>query len=316
MKSRGIASFSFLQLLLLSNACGAESANKNPRKLARLVLDRFAAGSKKPGFLRKLAQDTAMKQEFGPDSDWSCSAVSNGGIDFDSCTSSEASEGTEGGCSWCPLGSSMGICLRAGQASVINGLENEHLLHLKCYSDADEVIDEEATAFWDEAMACLPHHKEICGGDHGDGNHVCTYCTTTEPTMGLCLSTSLWENLVIAQAFEDFEQDVSTADQIRLDQVIHCSTDQEYHSGSGSTKWDDNIWDNPCEGPPITDDASEEECFVKEGCAVAPSIFPGFLGSEPGVHCVSIAKERATMWAATVLRETGWVKEMDAFDVF
>lgn len=255
-----------------------------------------------------------MKKEFGPGSDWSCTAESNLANDFDSCTLSEASKTVEGGCSWCPLGSSTGVCLRAGQASVINSFENNHLLHLKCYSDSEDVIDEEATEFWDEAMECLPHHRETCGGDHGDGDHFCTYCSTQEPYMGLCLSVKLWDNLVVAQALEEFDEDVSTGDQIRLDQVIHCSEDTE---ATIETKeefvFDDNLWDNPCEGQPITSNESEEECFTKEGCGMAPNILPGFLGSKSGNRCVSVAQERATLWAVDLLGDMGWNKEMNAY---
>ncbi len=315
MKSFRIASFSFLQLLLLSNRCsaGSNELNENVSPLARLLLDRFALASKKPGFLRKLDEDTVMKREFGPGADWSCSAASNRGTDFDSCTLSEASKAIDDGCSYCPLGSSIGICLRGGQASVINGLENDRLLHLKCYSDSDEVIDQEATAFWDEVMACLPHHKGDCGGEH-DG-HVCTYCTTKEPNMGLCLSHTLWENLVIAQAVEDFEGGVTMYEQISLDQVIHCSREvEDSDTGTSENKYDDNLWDNPCDlGRPITDDGME--CINKEGCAVAPNIFPGFLGSEPGNLCVSQAKKNAIFWFARILKDMGWSEEMDAYNI-
>lgn len=316
MKSFGIASFSFLQLLLLSKGCTAENNETNEKfdPLARLLLDQFTSASKKPGFLRKLAEDTAFRREFGPGADWSCSAESNRGTDFDSCTLSAASKASKGGCSWCPLGSETGICLRAGQASVVNGLETESLLHLRCYSDSDEVIGEEATAFWDEVEACLPHHKEDCGDDHN--GHACTYCTTKEPNMGICLSNTLWENLVIAQAVEDFEGGLTMDAQINLDQVIHCSKEVgKSETGSGDNKYDDNLWDNPCDIPPITDEASEAECTKKEGCAVAPNIFPGFLGSKPGRLCVSTAKKQAIVWAAGVLKDMGWTKEMDAYDV-
>ena len=318
MKSFRIASFSVLQLLILSDSCSADinDINEKFNPLVRSLLHRFALASKKPGFLRKLDEDTAMKREFGPGADWSCSAASNRGTDFDSCTLSEASKSIEGGCSWCPLGSSTGICLRGGQASVVNGLENDRLLHLKCYSDHDEIIDQEASDFWDEAMACFPHHKDSCGGDH-DG-HVCTYCTTKEPNMGLCLSHTLWENLVIAQAVEDFEGGVTMYEQIPLDQVIHCSKEVEsIETGTEENKYDDNLWDNPCDlGRPITDEDSEMECEKNEGCAIISNIFPGFLGSEPGDICVTAAKKKAIVWFAEVLKQMGWSAEMDAYDIF
>jgi len=305
------ASFLLLQLLLLSNTCSAERATENENPLARMILDRFAPSSKNVGFLRKLADEasTPMKEAFGPGSDWSCSAESNLATDFDSCTLSEASKTLAGGCSWCPLGSITGICLGASQASVINGLENDHLLHLKCYSDSEEVIDEAATAFWDEAMECIPHHKDTCGGDHGDGDHDCTYCTVGEPAMGLCLSKSLWDNMVVAQQLEYFEADVSTSNFISLEQVIKCVEEP-----IEDEEEDEGIWNNPCDGTLIDSDVAEAECFTNEGCAVAPNIFPGLLGSKSGKRCVSVVQERATAWAMEILEDMGWKKEMGAYE--
>mmetsp|Transcript_8845 Transcript_8845/g.21832 ORF Transcript_8845/g.21832 Transcript_8845/m.21832 type:complete len:310 (+) Transcript_8845:193-1122(+) len=303
MNNLRIASFLLVQLLVLANNCMAKKTSDNDNLLARMLLNHFSSlsSSNHAGFLRKLAE-SPMKAEFGPGASWDCSAESNRATDFDSCTLSEASK-TVQQCYWCPLGSSQGICLRAGQASVINDLENDHLLHLKCYSDSDEVIDQEATAFWDEAMACLPHGRDTCGGGH-DG-HECTYCTVGDPAMGLCLSKSLWANMVVAQTLEYFEADVSETDQIRLDQVIHCAED------TSSEEEEVGIWNNPCEMPaPIEDDKAEADCFTKEGCTIAPNIFPGFLGSASGIHCVSTAQEQATSWAMGVLTDMGWIKEM------
>lgn len=325
MKNLQLAAFLLLQVLLLSDSCTANKDTQDAKSLARMLLSRFAESPSSKsknglGFLRKLvdrktadederAQEAeARKREFGPGADWSCTKEANLATDYDSCTMSEASKTTEGGCSWCPLGSKEGVCLRAGQASIINGLGNQHLLHLHCYNDAESVINEEATQFWDEALACLPHHRDSCGGDHGEGDHVCTYCSIKEPAMGMCLSVSLWDNLVVAQALEDFDQDVSTGDQIRLDQVVHCNED-----GIDSTLDDDSIIDNFCGGAIVNDVKSEEECFTKEGCAIAPNIFPGFLGMESGMHCVGVVKERATQWAVGVLKDMGWVEEMNEY---
>lgn len=311
MNNLRTASFLFLQLLLLSNTCRAEKVTENENPLARMILNHSTPSSKNIGFLRKLSDETSttpMNQAFGPDSDWSCSAESNLATDFDSCTLSEASKSSKDGCSWCPLGTTNGICLGATQASVINGLDNDHLLHLKCYSDSEEVIDEAATAFWDEAMECFPHHKDVCGGDHGDGDHYCTYCTVRDPAMGLCLSKSLWDNLVVAQQLEYFEADIPSNDFIGLEQVIKCTEET-----IEDEEVDEGIWNNPCDGTLINSDVAEAECFTKEGCAIAPNIFPGFLGSKSGKHCVGVIQERAMAWAAELLRDMGWTKEMNAY---
>lgn len=247
-----------------------------------------------------------MALEFGPSADWSCTVDSNRGFDYDSCTLSEASKSVEGGCSWCPLGGSTGVCLRAGQAAVVNDLENEHLLHLRCYNDNDDVIDETATAFWDEAMSCFPHSKADCGGDHGKGDHNCIYCDVAEPAMGLCLSVDLWDNMVISQALEDFDEDVSTGDQIRLDQVIHCSYDHTEDLNDGLD--DDGLWSERCGWNQVTTAAETEECLSQVGCAVlADYPFPGLFGRPSGMYCVTLQQEQAMAWAVQVLQNTGWV---------
>jgi hypothetical protein len=319
MKNQGIASFLFLQLLLLSTTSSATNdiSNKS-HQLARLLLQRIAKSSSSSnhlGFLRRLAGgrrtegEAAAKREFGPGADWSCSAEANAAIDYDSCTLSNASNTAEGGCSWCPLGSTEGVCLRAGQAAVINGLENEHLLHLKCYKDADTIIDEEATAFWDEAMSCLPHSREDCGGKHGD--HSCTYCSVKDPAMGLCLSVDLWDNLVVAQAMEEFDEDVSTRDYIALNQVISCSAEPE--GASDAFISDDSLWSSPCGVDVVEDVITGEACLTKDGCAIGENIFPGFLGSKSGLRCMSIAQEQAMVWAIELLLDMGWKEEMDSY---
>ena len=253
-----------------------------------------------------------MALEFGPGADWSCTAESNGATDYDSCFQSEASKSVNGGCSWCPLGSSAGVCLRAGQADVVNTLENEHLLHLRCYSDNDaQQGDETAAAFWDEAMACFPHSKADCGGDHGTGDHNCIYCDVAEPAMGLCLSVDLWDNMVVSQALEEFDEDVSTGDQIRLDQVIHCSHDHIEDLDDGLA--DDSLWSNRCGGSLINSVDSTEECLSMEGCAAAQNPFPGLFGLTSGMHCVTLQQEQAMMWAVNFLRNMGWAEEMSDF---
>jgi len=300
------------------------------------------------GFLRKLASrklsiigssnssemgdedGTAMMREFGPGADWSCTAESNDADDYNSCIMSTASKKfvNERGCSWCLLGSRNGVCLRSDQAAVINGFENEHLLHLKCYNDEDDFSKDEeygddiyndwvknrdatATAFWDEAFACMGHSRDDCGGDHGD--HSCTYCTVDEPAMGLCLSVTLWDNMVVAQALEEFDADVGTSNQIQLAQVIHCRDDGKYEDDE-DWKIDDSLWSSFCNGIPVTDVAIEEECLTSEkgDCAIAESLFPGFLGSKAGLHCVSIHQKRAMEWAIELFGGMGWT-EMENF---
>jgi len=255
----------------------------------------------------------AVAREFGPGADWSCTAEANRGLDYDSCTLSEASKSVEGGCSWCPLGSTAGVCLRAGQAALVNGQENDHLLHLKCYNDNDteDVIDETATAFWDEAMSCFPHSKIDCGGSHGDGDHACIYCDVAEPEMGLCLSVNLWDNMVVAQALEDFDEDVNTSEQIRLDQVIHCSYDRVDDLNNGHD--DDSLWSNRCGWHAVDSVAEEEDCLSQEGCAVATNPFPGLFGTTSGRHCVSMQQERALVWAVGLLQDEGWREELSDF---
>jgi hypothetical protein len=91
-------------------------------------------------------------------------------------------------------------------------------------------------------MSCVAHSASDCGGDHNKGDHTCTYCKTADPNMGLCLSEKLWENLLVAQALEEFDRDWSTSDQIRLDQVVHCSMDPDKAGDP-----DENIWiDEKC----------------------------------------------------------------------
>lgn len=319
-----------LQLLLISNvyAVAASDAAESPNgratetiqqnPLARLLLTRFASSSfssnnnnqestTRLGFLRKLADDTdAKQQQFGPGADWSCTSELNAATDHDSCTNSEAIEKTLGGCSWCPLGSSSGVCLSSGQASIINALENDEVLHLECFGKGDEnkSPDPHATAFWDETMSCLAHSASDCGGDHENGGHVCTYCKVTDPDMGLCLSEKLWKNLLVAQALEDFDRDWSTGDQIRLDQIIHCSKDKDKAGDP-----DENIWtDEKCGDETVADDG----LCKKEGCAAAESPFPGLLGQTSGKHCVSLQKERAMVWVVELLQSMGWGKEIDS----
>jgi hypothetical protein len=355
----GIASFLLLQLLLLSNSCSAKHASDDVNPLERLLMDRFSSSSSSStsfGFLRKLASRklsilgssssssemgdedvTAMMREFGPGADWSCTAESNDADDFNSCIESTASKKfvNERGCSWCPLGSHNGVCVRSDQATVINGFENEHLLHLKCYNDEDVLSKDEsygddvyndwvknrdatvknrdaiATTFWDEAFACMGHSRDDCGGDHGD--HSCTYCTVDEPAMGLCLSVSLWDNMIVAQALEEFDANVGTRNQIQLDQVIHCRDDGKYEDDE-AWKVDDSVWTSLCHKILVTDGASEEECRNSEkgDCVFAESLFPGFLGSKAGLHCMSIHQQRAMEWAIELLGGMGWT-EMEKF---
>lgn len=295
-------SFLLLQLSLISSAGAASDASETIQQnpLARLLLDRFASSSgNSNGYLRKLADAVGDKQQqFGPGADWSCTAEAN--VDHESCTNSEASGG---GCSWCPLGSSSGVCLSSGQASIINAMENDHILHLGCFGKDEDTNSPEATAFWDETMSCVAHTASDCGGDHNNGDHVCTYCKTKEPDMGMCISEKLWENLLVSQALEDFDRDWSTSDQIRLDQVIHCSTDRDKAGDP-----DENIWtDEKCGN----DTVGEDDACQTEGCVAVESPFPGLLGQTSGKHCVSLQKERAMMWAVDVLQSMGWRQETD-----
>ena len=304
-----------VQLFLLFNNCIASNDTENTDAFAQSLLSRFTASKKIPGFLRKLVSRNmgavaSMREEFGPGADWSCTAASNAASDFDSCTMSAASKLTPGGCSWCPLGSNTGVCLRAGQAAVINSFENDELLHLHCYADDDDIVNESGTSFWDEVMSCLTHSRKDCAGDHGD--HKCTYCSVGDPEMGLCLSEYLWDNLVIAKTLEDFDRDVPTSDQIQLDEVVQCYNGKDEDEEFDSTI-DDNIWSTRCGGAVIDDVTSEEDCFVKEECAVATNIFPGLFGSNSGMICVTNNQQRAMAWAMKLLRRMGWEDEMKGY---
>jgi len=336
MKILGIAPVLLVQLLLVSNSCSATNANASANAghsdsnsantnglneilqhpLARLLFARFASSlssnqeqsTNTLGFLRKLASSSDYSEkttlEFGPGADWSCTADANRANDYDSCTLTDTDHGS---CSWCPLGSSIGVCLGAGQAALVNGLENNSVLHLKCYSHEDEYAGEKddlevdandiATAFWDKALECMPHSMDDCGGDHV-GDHTCIYCTVADPAMGLCLSNELWNNMVVAQALEDFESDVSTGDQIRLDQVIHCSEDH------GPV--DDSLFSQRCGGALVDSVASADECAAQQDCAIVENPFPGLMGSAPGMHCVGAHQAAAIVWALELLKSMGW----------
>mmetsp|Transcript_563 Transcript_563/g.1375 ORF Transcript_563/g.1375 Transcript_563/m.1375 type:complete len:336 (-) Transcript_563:286-1293(-) len=322
----GISLFLVLTLPVLNygavNSVQSKANNEGKFKnlLGRLLVARFASSSPTNSkFLRTLEEsdessESTIKTEFGPGADWSCTIPEN--HDYDVCTLSAT------GCSWCPLGSSSGVCLRNGQASLVNALENEHLLHLECYGNEDEVIDETATAFWDETASCLPHGVEDCHGVHDNGDHTCTWCTVKDPFMGLCLSQSLWDNLIVAQALEEFDEDVSTGDQIRLDQVIHCKHHHD-DDDSGGDKKDGgsdsapptNIFNQKCGWKAIETDQDEEDCVSTEGeeCAVQANPLPGLLGSKAGRFCVSLDQQHVMQWMIDLLRHMGWEDEMRAF---
>eukprot|EP00536_Pseudo-nitzschia_multiseries_P014054 jgi/Psemu1/291227/fgenesh1_pg.651_\ len=250
--------------------------------------------------------NATIRTEFGPGADWSCTTPEN--HEYDACTLSAT------GCSWCPLGSSNGVCLRNGQATVVNALENDHLLHLKCYDNEDEVIDESATAFWDEAASCITYGVVDCHGEHKDGNngdHTCTWCTVNGPRMGFCLSQSLWENLVVAQAPEEVNEDASTGDQIRIDQVIHCKP-----RGGVNDSITTSIFRQECGWATIETDQDKTGCGSIEGveCVVQANPFPGLFGSKPGKFCVSPEQQQIMQWAIDLLRSMGWENEMSSFE--
>jgi len=342
--------------------------------LGRFLVRRFLHQNKEPnkkfsslwsetniesGELRRLGDDNnnnnndnnKIKEGFGPGTDWSCTA--KGAINFDSCVQQEESAGagadeddasssSSSSCAWCPFGSTNGICLRTDQANLVNGLENDHLLHLKCYNNNIEQEQEQEqlhsdvetiTKFWDEAIACHPHNSNSCAGDH-HGDHVCTWCTVNEPAMGMCISQSLYENLVVAQALEEFDNDVSTNDQIRIDQVIHCGdgdgdgdddNDGVGYSGSSnssSTSTSNNdtvssLWDTTT----MCGLSSLDDCILtrddngdgSESCVVQTNPFPGLLGFAAGKYCVTHQQQRFILWMVELLRDMGWEKEMSPY---
>jgi len=328
-----VAGILLLQVLLAIDGCSATNAAAPERgsqrgddtmrtnALARLLLAGFASGESTTATTRQQRlrrtlgdndnndNDNAFRREFGPGADWSCTG---GGSDtttaprdnHDACTLTE-------GCSWCPLGSTLGVCLRSAQASWINALKNDHLLHLRCYTDnTEDLIDDTATGFWDEAVACHGHTGADCAGDHDGGGHACSWCTFDKLGAGACLSTSLWDNLVVAQALEEFDEDVSTADRIRLDRVVHC-----VHGGGDGDESEaatESLWSHGC-GWAVAETDEDAAACLGAGCVVQANPFPGLLGSKAGKHCVSRQQQQAIRWAIKVLWDTGWVDEMGAF---
>jgi len=279
-----------------------------------------------------------IKERFGPGNDWSCTA--KGAINYDSCVQQkegvgedEGSDTSSSSCAWCPFGSTNGICLRTDQAELVNGLENDHLLHLKCYNNNIEQEQlhsdvEIMTKFWNEAIACHPHNSQNCAGDHHnngdddrDHDHVCTWCTVSEPAMGMCISQSLWDNLVVAQALEEFDNDVSTNDQIRIDQVIHCAgnggsdggSDSSSSSSSSNNDIVSSLWDTTtttCRLSSVVDCIStmDDDGNGSKSCVVQTNPFPGLFGIAGGKYCVSQQQQRFILWMVELLRDMGWEK--------
>lgn len=347
--------FLLLSLLLLTNGGSATvtdttsiDSSENNNYLGRLLAQFISSSSSSPtntGLLRRLVNSDSsgndkIKNQFGPGADWSCTTA-KGVTDFHSCTTlTILPDTTAAGCSWCPLGSTTGVCLRTDQAELVNGLENDHLLHLKCYNSSDDSAkksksDTEAKKFWDEAVACKAHDAGDCLGDHhgDDGKataaaHSCTWCTVDEPAMGMCLSQTLWDNLAVAQALEEFDNDVSTSDQIRLDQVIHCSHVDDDDAGSNIVKSSSSssVWNTKKCGDVVTEvktHQDEADCLAivittddddeEEKCVVQANPFPGFMGSTPGKHCVTLQQQRVMVWAIELLHDMGWENEMSSF---
>ena len=293
-----------------------------------------------------------IKERFGPGADWTC--TSKGAINFDSCvqnqekgedatTSSDATAtaAAAAACAWCPLGSTTGICLRTDQAELVNGLpeNDDHLLHLQCYNNNIEQEQlhtdiETSTSFWDETMACQSHTSHSCAGHHGDtggkNHHSCTWCTVKEPEIGMCISQNLWDNLVVAQALEEFDKDVSTNDQIRIDEVIHCV-------GAGDTDIDIDIeidektslFDtstSTCGSKLLSSSSASSlaKCVsAKDGvggdgggseyCVIQANPFPGLMGYVAGEYCMSQQQQRFILWIIELLRGLGWEKEMSSY---
>jgi hypothetical protein len=284
-----------------------------------------------------------IKGRFGPGADWTC--TSKGAINYDSCVQQEKGDATSDAadsCAWCPLGSTTGICLRTDQAELVNGLENDHLLHLKCYNNNIEEEQlhtdiETATSFWDETIACHSHNSNNCAGSHGEGeknNHICTWCTVNEPEIGMCISQNLWDNLVVAQALEEFDNDVSTNDQIRIDQVIHCvgddiDTDSSNNNDEKKSLFDSSMWtcgsssSSSSTSSLVKTDKDKDDCLSGkdgdgdggsgESCVVQSNPFPGLMGYVAGEYCMSQQQQRFILWMVQLLRDMGWEKEMSPY---
>ena len=323
VSSRGLALWCALAPALLAAAAGDEAPRTEPSFRRWLASKLATAGLSPPGggFLRALSGDppaSSFAVEFGPGADWSCTTPETGG-GYQACA--------KAGCSWCPLGSSSGVCLRTAQADLVNANAgangHDELLHLRCYaSDSDSeteaesegeppVFDASDAAFWDGAASCLPKGEEGCGGDDS-----CTWCTVDEPSLGFCLSRSLWDNLVVAQALEDFDEDLSEEDQIPLDGVVHCRFPQSTGTGDGDDSTSTpgagaihpGLFDRGCLWNAIESDRDEVDCLADRGqlCVVQANPFPGLLGTGAGNYCVSAAQHGATKWWIGVLRDAGW----------
>merc|ERR1712238_260294 len=273
------------------------------------------------------------------------SCTEKGAINYDSCVQQkegvgeedEGSDSSSISCAWCPIGSTNGICLQTDQAELVNGLENDYLLHLKCYNNNIEQEQlhrdiEITTQFWNEAIACHPHSSQNCAGDHHNNNngddddpdHVCTWCTVSEPAIGMCISQSLWDNLVVAQALEEFDNDVSTNDQIRIDQVIHCARNSVGVGDDGSDSRSSNsnnaivssLFDTTACGSSSIDDCITTLVYDGNGsksCVVQTNPFPGLLGITGGKYCISEQQQRFILWMVELLRGMGWEKEMSSY---
>ena len=298
-----------------------------------------------------------IKERFGPGADWTC--TSKGAINFDSCvqnqekgedatTSSDATAtataaaAAAAACAWCPLGSTTGICLRTDQAELVNGLpkNDDHLLHLQCYNNniEQEQLHTEiatSTSFWDETMACHAHTSHSCAGHHngedigGKNHHICTWCTVKEPEIGMCISQNLWDNLVVAQALEEFDKDVSTNDQIRIDEVIHCvgagDTDSDIDIEIDEKKSLFDTSTSTCGSKLLSSSASSlAKCVsAKDGvggdgggseyCVIQANPFPGLMGYVAGEYCMSQQQQRFILWIIELLRGLGWEKEMSSY---
>lgn len=279
-----------------------------------------------------------VRDNFGLDADWSC--TSKGANDYDTCVTEHDNDDNDAPiCAWCPLGSDThGICLQSLQGEIINGFQNEHLLHLKCYNNYIEAKNTKtnantskehtdivvATKFWNESTLCSKHNSGSCAGDHHGPNdhndhHVCTWCTVLEPQLGFCISQNVWDNIVVAQALEEFDYDVSTNNQIRLDQVIHCDNGNTGNDGANdsTTNVQNSLWDttaclslslDDCVSTKKDDDDDDDD--NDDNCVVQTNPFPGLFGYGPGDYCVSIQQQRLLLWMVQLLNDMkGWKEE-------
>ena len=144
----------------------------------------------------------------------------------------------------------------------------------------------------------------------------------------MCISQNLWDNLVVAQALEEFDKDVSANDQIRIDEVIHCvggDTDSDIDIEIDEKKSLFDTSTSTCGSKLLSSSASSlAKCVsAKDGvggdgggseyCVIQANPFPGLMGYVAGEYCMSQQQQRFLLWIIELLRGLGWEEEMSSY---